>query len=119
VTFLIFVCSLVILEDISGRLKSLLGISNRSLGHEMSGLWRAIAIAIIVLLVSALHSLLHDVLGDLVIHQGVLGTTRLLIYSHALSACSILWSWLRGAEQHPPRAARYGLLCGLILNAAP
>jgi hypothetical protein len=119
VMFLIFLGSYIVLEDLFERLKTLFGISDERPGHEIPASWRAAAIAIIVLFASASHSLLHDILGDLVIHQGFLGTVRTLTYSYVLFGFCILWVWIRGARQQPPRAARYGLACGAILNVAP
>jgi hypothetical protein len=77
--FLLFVGAYVILEGVFERLKTWLGIVNTSSDHERSVSWRALAAAIIVLLASASHSLLHDELGDLVAHQGILGTLHLLV----------------------------------------
>jgi len=117
IIFLLFLGSYVILDDILDRLKSLLGISDSYAEHEISASWRAAAIAVIVLLVTALHSLLHDILGDLVVHQGIYGTARLLIYTYALGACCLLWAWIRGAMRQPPHAKRNGLVCGAIISA--
>jgi len=109
----------IILEDVFDRLKSRFGISDKGPEHEIPASWRAVASAMIVLLASASHSLLHEILGDLVIHQGILGTVRLLIYTYVSWACCLLWVWIRGASQQPPRAAKYGLVCGTALNATP
>lgn len=115
---LIAIGSYVILEDIFERLKGIFGIDNEGGEHEIiPASWRAIAIATIVLLASTSHSLLHDIFGDLVVHQGILGTARLLIYTYALGACCLLWVWIRGAGRQPPRAKRYGLGCGAIIAA--
>lgn len=77
--FLLFLGSYVVLEDVFQRLKSFLGISDQSDEHEIPASWRAAASAAIVLLATASHSLLHDILDDLVVHQGLLATVRLLI----------------------------------------
>ena len=119
VMFLLFLGSYVILEDIFDRLKGHFGISEKGLDNKLPAAWRAIASAVIVLLASASHSLLHKSLGELVTHHGILGTLRLFIYTYALSASCLLWVWIRGASKLPPRAARYGLLCGIALDAIP
>jgi hypothetical protein len=100
VMFMLFLGSYVILEDVFQRLKNLLGIRDQSDEDEVSASWRAAASAAIVLLATASHSLLHDILGDLVVHQGLLATARLLIYTYALVACCLLWGWIRGAMRH-------------------
>jgi len=119
VMLLMFLGSYVVLEDLFERLKSLLGAADESHEHEIPASWRAVAIAMIVFLASASHSLLHGILGELVVHQGLFETVRILISSYILFAFCILWVWIRGARREPPRAARYGLVCGAILSAAP
>lgn len=119
VMLLMFLGSYVILEDLFERLKSLLGISDEAHEHEIPASWRAVAIAMVVFLASASHSLLHGILGELVVHQGIFETVRILLYSYILFAFCILWVWIRGARHEPPRAASYGLVCGAVLSAAP
>lgn len=119
VMLLMFLGSYVVLEDLFERLKSLVSISDENHEHEIPASWRAVAIAMVVFLASASHSLLHGILGELVVHQGIFETVRILLYSYILFAFCILWVWIRGAGHEPPRAARYGLVCGVVLSAAP
>ena len=117
---LLFVGSYVVLEDLFERLKSLFGIANESSEREAPATRRALTIAVIVVLFASVSdSLLHDILGDLVNHQGIFQTFRTLIYSYIVFGFCILWVWIYGARQQPPRAARYGFLCGAILSVVP
>ncbi len=113
--FLVSIGVVIFLEPVFERLRIVLGVEehHHSLQRHRPLMLR-IGLVIILAVTSVLHGLLHSEI-DWTMHNNPARMFAVLLAAMMVSG-GITYFWIAASHQHPPHAARSGLLSGTILS---
>jgi hypothetical protein len=83
--------------------------------RELGTSWVRLIALVVIVFVGVCDGLLHEYLGHAISSRGLIFGIEQLV-SSLLGPTIITFAWLRGLTKTPPRAARYGLIAGILLG---
>jgi hypothetical protein len=117
IIFLVAIGMVKFVEPLIERWRNALDLSASDPAAHLERPWRIRLIAFAVLVVaSVLHSILHNSIKNFVVARPTFWLSADEVMSSLLMPVVITWFWIRGARQHPSKAAVRGVLGGVLVG---